>query len=45
MNRKFTHTVIDITVKIILGCTAMYGVIGGLYFTLTRGITDFGVYL
>ncbi len=45
MNRKFTHTVIDITVKIILGGTAMYGVIGGLYFALTRGLTDFGVYL
>ena len=45
MNRKFTHTVIDITIKIILGGTAMYGVIGGLYFALTKGLTDFGVYL
>ena len=45
MNRKFTHTVIDITIKIILGGTAMYGVIGGLYLALTRGLTDFVVYL
>ena len=48
MNRKFTHRVIKIAFKIAMyGMTALvgYGILGGMYFALTRGINDFGVYL
>ena len=48
MNRKFTHRVIKIAFKIAMyGMTALvgYGILGGIYFASTRGITDFGVYL
>ena len=48
MNRKFTHKVIKIAIKIAMyGMTALvgYGILGGIYFASTRGITDFGVYL
>ena len=48
MNRKFTHKVIAITIKLVtygLSAVAAYGILGGLYFAVTRGINDFGVYL
>ena len=48
MNRKFTHKVIAITIKLAmygLSGIAAYGILGGIYFALTRGINDFGVYL
>ena len=48
MNRKFTHKVINLAFKVAMyGMTTLvgYGIIGGIYFALTRGINDFGVYL
>ena len=45
MNRKFHHTVIDIAIKISLVGVVAYGIFGGLYFAITRGITDFGFYM
>jgi hypothetical protein len=44
-NRKFHHKVIDITIKATLIGTALYGIIGGIYFAITRGINDFGFYM
>ena len=43
--RKFTHITIDIVVRYGLGGLVLYGLLGGVYFSLTQGITDFGVYL
>tara|TARA_B100001250_G_C19814586_1_gene797625 strand:- start:3479 stop:3625 length:147 start_codon:yes stop_codon:yes gene_type:complete len=48
MDRKFTHKVIEITMKLAmygLSGIAAYGILGGLYFAITRGINDFGVYM
>jgi len=48
MNRKFTHKVINIAIKIaVYGLTAVvgYGIIGGVYFALTQGVKDFGIYM
>jgi len=44
-NRKFHHKVIIIGVKATLIGTVLYGIIGGMYFAITRGITDFGFYM
>ena len=41
--RKFTHTTIDIVVRYGLGGLVLYGLLGGIYFSLTKGIIDFGV--
>ena len=43
--RKFTHTTIDVVVRYGLGGLVLYGLLGGIYFAITKGITDFGVYL
>ena len=45
MERKFHHKVIDIAIKVGLLGTKVYGILGGIYFAVTRGITDFGVYV
>jgi len=45
MNRKFQHKVIDITIKATLIGFTLYGIFGGMYFAMTRGIVDFGFYM
>ena len=45
MNRKFHHTVIEVAIKAILISTVLYGVFGGIYFAITKGINDFGFYM
>ena len=44
MNRKFHHKVIDIAIKATLIGFTLYGIFGGVYFAITRGITDVGFY-
>lgn len=43
--RKFTHKTIDIAVRYGLGSIVLYGIVAGIYFMITRGVNDFGVYM
>ena len=45
MNRKFHHKAIELAIKISLVGIVAYGIFGGMYFAITRGITDFGFYM
>ena len=44
-DRKFQHKIIDITIKVSLIGITLYGIFGGIYFAITRGINDFGFYM
>lgn len=44
--RKFNHyKVLDIAIKAILISITLYGFLGLIYFSATRGIQDFGIYM
>ena len=36
--RKFTHTTIEVVIKYGLSGIVLYGVLGGIYFAITKGI-------
>jgi len=45
MNRKFHHKAITFAIKATMISAVLYGIIGGVYFALTQGIRDFGIYM
>ena len=36
--RKFTHTTIDVVIKYGLSGIVLYGILGGIYHAITKGI-------
>ena len=36
--RKFTHTTIEVVIKYGLSGIVLYGIFGGIYFAITKGI-------